>query len=120
MKYKYVLKEDYIYQSHVIGKRFTGIDNGKIWLEIFENGIIIVSKGYAWDGATAAPDFKGTYFATLLHDALYQFLDKGNPLTRKEIDDIFLKIMQRDGFKLAKVYYRAVRLLGGIFVKLTR
>jgi hypothetical protein len=119
MKYKYVLEQDYTYQSDIIGKRFTGVDGGRIWLEIYENGTIVVSKGYAWDGTTLSPDFKSTYYASLLHDALYQFLNRGNPLSRKEIDCIFRDIMKRDGFKLAGLYYGAVRAFGGIFVKLT-
>ena len=122
-KYKYILEEDFHYQLEGIRleKDFMGKDKkGRLWVFITQNGILGILKGYAWDGATLAPDYPEIYEATLVHDALYQFLERGMPLSRKQIDDIFLKMMENQNFKYAKIYYRAVRLFGGIFVKLTR
>lgn len=119
-KYKYTLEEDYVYFSGIKNRKFEGEDKTKrIWLRILPNGAIFIPKGYSWDGATLAPDFPELYYPTLVHDALYQFLPH-TPMSRKEIDDIFLKMMQEENFKYAKIYYRAVRWFGGIFVKLTR
>lgn len=121
MKYKYILERDYTYSTGIKGKHFTGRDLlGKIWVIIDKNGDIVVKAGYAWDGTTLSPDFPETYYPSLIHDALYQFLRKGMTFTRKEIDDLFLKMMQENNFKFAKVYYKAVRMFGGVFVQLTR
>lgn len=119
-KYKYTLQEDYNYKCDIKNKPFEGIVNGKKWLVISEDGNIFIPKGYSWDGATGVPDFESTYYPTLVHDALYQFLERGMPFTRKEIDDIFLKQLREYGFKASGLYYLGVRLFGGIFVKLTR
>ena len=119
-KYKYTLDKDYVYQTGIKNRAFVGIcKKGIVRLIITPDGNIRITKGYSWDGATLAPDFKELYYPTLVHDALYQFLPN-TPFSRKEIDDLFLRQMQEENFKLAKVYYRAVRLFGGIFVKLTR
>jgi hypothetical protein len=121
MKYKFTLEKDFTYSTEIKNKSFTGRDLlGKIWVIIDKRGDVVVKAGYAWDGTTLSPDFKETYYPSLVHDALYQFLENGMPFTRKEIDDLFLKMMQENNFKYAKIYYRAVRLFGGIFVKLTR
>lgn len=94
-KYKYVLDQDYQYQLGVtIEKPFEGIDKkGVKRMSITTDGLLNIYAGYAWDGATAVPDFKGTYYAALVHDALYQFLPH-TPLTRKQIDEIFLRQMR--------------------------
>lgn len=55
-----------------------------------------------------------TYFASMVHDILYQF-KATVPVSRITADKIFLEIMETNKFKLAKVYYSAVRLFGGIF-----
>jgi hypothetical protein len=106
---------------------------GRVWLSLKTNGDIIVSTDYAWDGCTpklclldvllGVPDGAvdsrtgkvKTYHASLVHDALYQFLDVGLPYTRKDADDFFLRLMEETGFVLRKVYYWAVRLFGGAF-----
>lgn len=119
-KYKYTLKEDYHYDLGItLPKSFIGMSNEKPYMMISPEGLLTVFKGYAWDGATSAPDYPEIYYATLVHDALYQFLPK-TPMSRKQIDDIFLKMMLENNFKYARIYYRAVRWFGGIFVKLTR
>lgn len=119
-KYKYILKEDYHYDLGIkLQKSFVGMSEGKAYMTISPAGILTVFEGYAWDGATLAPDYAEIYYATLVHDALYQFLPN-TPMSRKAIDDIFLKMMQENNFKYAKIYYRAVRWFGGIFVALTR
>jgi hypothetical protein len=105
-------------------------------LEIRKNGEIKVLAGYAWDGCT--PKFSlwdicvGTpdgvpnaltkkpkaYYASLLHDALYQFSIQGLPAPidrRKEIDRIFLELLERDLFAPRLVYYWAIRIFGGLF-----
>lgn len=119
-KYKYILKEDYHYDLDItLPKSFVGMSEGKAYMMINVDGLLTIFKGYSWDGTTLSPDFAETYFPSLVHDALYQFLPN-TPMTRKQIDDIFLKMMKEANFKYARIYYRAVRWFGGIFVALTR
>lgn len=91
-----------------------------------------IAKGYSWNGCSprplgsfgiwwlGTPDFSSTITASLFHDAGYQFLDAPNfPYTREQIDLMFLRVMQKHGFPLARVYYAAVRTFGGLDRKLT-
>ncbi|MCH7535221.1 MAG: DUF1353 domain-containing protein, partial [Bacteroidetes bacterium] len=107
------------------------------WLSISENGDIRVKgsngKGYAWDGCTpkknlfhltlGTPDGKlykfgekdyhpYAYYASMIHDVIYQYR-KCVPVTRKEADLIFYKLLKDRGFMWARVYYISVRLFGG-------
>lgn len=135
LKWIFVLDDDYAWPS---GRTFAedcayDDSSGKRRLEIRSSGEIRVLKGYAWDGCT--PKFAfwdiciGTpdgvpnaqtkkpkaYYASLLHDALYQFSIEGLPAPlneRREIDRIFLEILARDGFAPRQLYYWAVRLFG--------
>jgi hypothetical protein len=138
LKWVFVLDGDYAWPS---GRSFVADcafedSSGTRRLEIRKNGEIKVLAGYAWDGCT--PKFSlwdicvGTpdgvpnaltkkpkaYYASLLHDALYQFSIQELPAPidrRKEIDRIFLQLLERDGFAPRVVYYWAVRILGGLF-----
>src|SRR5947208_17167077 len=91
---------------------------------------IIVSEGYAWDGCSpkfctfdiliGTPDGvvdsttrqPKTYYASLVHDALYQFLLDGLPFKRWQADRCFLRLMRETGFAPRHLYWLAVRLLG--------
>lgn len=107
-------------------------------LEIDADGTARVLAGYAWDGCTpklflcdlviGTPDGvpnavtrkPKAYYASLLHDVLYQFLWSGDlPVTRAAADRIFLDILTRDDFAPRRLYYLAVRLFGGGFRRLT-
>jgi hypothetical protein len=107
-------------------------------LEIHPDGTLRIPAGYAWDGCTpkfalwdiviGTPDGMPNqttqkpkaYYASLVHDALYQFLDAGSPITREQADQLFLELLTRDGFAPRQLYYRAVRLFGGLFRPFTR
>ena len=52
-----------------------------------------------------------TYKASLIHDVCYQF-KKEIPLTRYEVDKLFYSVLKTYNFKLAKIYYIAVRCFG--------
>lgn len=106
------------------------------WLHISTNGVVTVKAndtGYAWDGCSpkvsllnlwvvGTPDGHinyrtmkpYTYYASLVHDALYQYLDS-IPVTKHEVDTLFLHML--GDFQLRYVYYWAVRLFGGMWVK---
>jgi len=74
-----------------------------------------IREGYSWDGCTIVPDI-GQHLPSVLHDALYQWrLTEHFPFTRRECDDAFLDLMKLSGFPLALVYWRGVRVFGGLF-----
>lgn len=82
-----------------------------------KNGYIIIKKGFKCDGCSMSPDFKKAIRACIIHDALYKYLKnigKGALITRKQADGCFKFFMKQDGFKLRCVYFRAVRVFGGI------
>ena len=102
------------------------------WLHISEDGVVTVKAnetGYAGDGCTpkwsvlnliivGVPDGHVdhrkmkpfTYHASLVHDALYQYLDSV-PVSKAEIDKLFLEML--GDFKLRLLYYLAVKYFGG-------
>ena len=142
-KWLYRVTGDYTWRSGVsIPKDMEFVDQkGKVRLRISEDGAITVTKRYTWDGCTpkfclldvllGIPDgavYSGpgehtgkpkTYHASLIHDALYQFLNKDLPYNRKDADLFFLRLMQETGFKLSGVYYIAVRIFGGLANRLS-
>lgn len=130
VKWLYVLKEDFTYKlnkTFLVDSYYLD-DKDNVWLKILHDGTLIVSKEYAWDGCTPkikignflfgiwdGRTFEGfpvTYRASLLHDVLYQFRHLGIPLSRREIDKLFLSLMPK--FKLKYLYYLAVRIFGSL------
>lgn len=111
---------------------------GRVRLVLERNGAITVTRGYTWNGCSPkaqAFDFligtpegvvnvrtgqRKTYFASLVHDALYQFLADGLPLTRRQADLLFLLLMRESGFRPAPVYWLFVRAFGGLVHAATR
>lgn len=111
---------------------------GKVWLKIGVDELII-SKGYAWDGCTpklarigsvwigtwdgnicSTTGKPSAYYASLVHDVLYQFLDCYQmPFNRKDADNMFLSILKRDGFPFSRVYWLAVRLFGRLAIRIS-
>ncbi len=135
--YKFVLAHNFTYAiDQEFPQDVTFYDKSNVpRLHISHDGKITVYKSYAWDGCSpklsifdwyyiGIPDGTmkkttgqpKTYFASLIHDALYQFLDHPNmPLRRKDMDNIFLVLMRHSNFSLRLPYFCAVRLLGGVF-----
>lgn len=138
LKWIFVLDEDYTWNvnSHLsesLPKGCAFVDRfGKRWLEIHPNGDAKVLAQYSWDGCTpkfavwdlvfgtpdGVPNAKTkkpkAYYASLLHDVLYQFLDAKLPMSRREADRVFLELLTRDGFGPRWIYYFAVRMFGGV------
>lgn len=131
----YRLDQDYTWNcGKTIDKEMKFVDqDDRVRLILKTNGDIIILRDYAWDGCTpkfcffdvllGVPDGAvhrvtgkpKTYYASLVHDALYQFLDVGLPFSRKEADGFFLRLMAETEFALRYVYYWAVRLFGKWF-----
>jgi hypothetical protein len=125
----YKLEHDYVYQSELEGYHFQSE-----WLAILPDGVIKIKKGYAWNGCS--PKFSifdlfilGTsdgiidiqtmkpkaYYASLVHDALYQYYE-WHDIPRDKIDKQFYKMLEKSKFKLARLYYLFVRDFGGCCV----
>jgi len=128
--FKFVIKEDVQYSCTLIKQEFENT-----WLKIDISGNITIKgsygNGYAWDGCSpkfnvldifliGTPDGRinvntgkpVTYYASLIHDALYQFR-KDLGIKRKVADKVFLYYL--GDFQLRFIYYAAVRLFGGTF-----
>ena len=140
VKWIYCLPDDYSWRCPFpVGRDYAFQDkDGRTRLIIKSDGTLTVTKGYAWDGCSpkfcfldlviGTPDgvvFAGTgqpktYFASLVHDALYQFLPDGLPLSRAQADRCFLLLMSKSEFRLRYLYYAAVRLCGWITLPITR
>ena len=125
----YKIEQDYVYRDTgwVLQEDFVSE-----WLHISQQGVITVKAnqhGYAWDGCTpkvsvfnlfviGVPDghvdYRSmkpyTYYASLVHDTLYQYLEDV-PVAKAEIDGLFLKMLK--DFKLRRLYYLAVKYFGG-------
>jgi catechol 2,3-dioxygenase-like lactoylglutathione lyase family enzyme len=124
----FALDEDYAFADSA----------GRVRLVLERNGAITVTRGYTWNGCSpkvsafdlligtpegvvnARTGQRKTYFASLVHDALYQFLADGLPLTRRQADLVFLHLMRESGFRLAPIYWLFVRALGGLVHAATR
>ncbi|MGH9890725.1 MAG: DUF1353 domain-containing protein [bacterium] len=135
VKWLYVIEKKFSWPSGLSIAEDVAFEDetGARRLELRTNGEITVLKDYAWDGCTpkfcvfdivfGVPDGvvhqvtrrPKTYYASLIHDALYQFLDDGLPLSRKDADNCFLQLMRESDFVLSQIYYWAVRGFGEIF-----
>ena len=111
---------------------------GRLRLLIERNGAITVTRGYTWNGCSpkvrvldllfgtpegvvnARTGQRKTYYASMVHDALYQFLADGLPLTRAQADLCFLFLMRESSFLLAPLYWAFVRVFGGLVHFATR
>ncbi len=114
--------ENYIYRDN-------NKDN-KIRMVITKDGRIFIFPNFSWDGCSpkfffydiylGTPDGiihedtlkPKTYYASLFHDALYQFFKKCGPYSLEDADKVFRKLMKKYDFRLSPIYYLFVRLFG--------
>lgn len=119
--YKYQLKSNVVIQTS-LRQETPRFIQGYVFLDT--DGVLIIYRGYAWDGCTNAPDTESNMLAGLVHDALYQLmqediLDKSfKPLA----DDMLRDIMISQGsFKsTADLFHLAVQEFGGLHMKAKR
>lgn len=137
------LEEDFSWDSgYPIDQNLKFVDiKGKTRMLYKKDGRITITKEYAWDGCTpklcffdiliGTPDGvvhkdsgrPKTYYASLVHDSLYQFLPdipKSVHLTQREADWFFLKLMEKYEFAPRWIYWAVVRLLGVFFIRTRR
>jgi hypothetical protein len=128
LKYLFTLADD----LEVRHPRLKGHKFEDRWLKINPEGLAVVAEGYSWDGCTPKFKVKGlvigtpdgptdpdtgkpvTYEASCLHDALYQFMGQ-HTLSRRDADLIFRDMLIARNFKRARLYYKAVHWMGGLF-----
>jgi len=113
-KYKYKLAEDYTVQIDL-----TGHDVSSYKLRLTPDGMLSISKRYAWDGPSGPTIDTRTFMrGSLVHDALYQLMreDKLDHKQHRNHADRLLRRMCRDDkmcrFRAWYVYW-AVHLFGG-------
>ena len=87
------------------------------FISITLNGVLIIRKGYAWNGANKpAINTKNSVRATEIHDALYQAIRMGflPKSYRDEADREMRKALREDGMSYlrARWWYRGVRVGG--------
>jgi hypothetical protein len=86
-KWKYELKADATYSLGYDAGRGEMLSPWGKLIASWGDGILVIKKGYAWDGMTGYPDSKRNKKASLAHDIGYQMSNCGNsPFTKKIVD----------------------------------
>jgi hypothetical protein len=136
----FVLPADFRWASGLAAPRDLAFldKTGVVRLIVGSSGLVTIPVGYAWDGCSpkvcvfdllfGTPDGvvdsrtqrAKTYYASLVHDAMYQFLLDGLPYRRGQIDGCFRRLMAETGFGPRWIYWVAVRFLGWLFVGVHR
>jgi len=128
-KYRFVLTKDFSFYVDLGQKYHEYRNDGKTWA-IYEDGVITIKAGYAWNGASPAyrvPIFKFTFWLatpcpysalipTLIHDLSWQFA----PLARCVWDfnkgnEMFYQAMTITKFLLRDIYHSAVVNIGPFY-----
>lgn len=93
--FKYQLYKNEIFQTNIRPKKTIKTE----YITLTSKGLLIIEKGYAWDGASGpAIDTKSIMCGSLAHDALFQLLRmKLLPQAwRRDADRELIKIMEED------------------------
>lgn len=111
--YKYQLMEQY---SLDVAIKEYEIDTP--YLSLGNDGILIIKKGYAWDGPSGPTiDTLNFMRGSLIHDAFYQLMriEKMTPSYKDYADRLLRKICIEDGMSRFRAWYvfQGVRLFGG-------
>lgn len=132
VKWLYCLDRNYIWESGFdIPEDSVFFDSsGVVRLILERGGRVTVTHGYAWNGCSpkvcifdlligtpegvvhARTGHQKTYYASLVHDALYQFIKADSPLNREQADEAFLRLMVETEFFFRRIYWLAVRAIG--------
>ena len=140
VRWLYKLEKSFTWVSnHRVAEELVFKDKtGVVRLIIEPTGEITVTRGYAWNGCSpkgcifdllfgtpegvvhVRTEKPKTYYASLIHDALYQFLPEGLPVKRADVDGFFLRLMEESDFAPRWIYWFCVGLFGGIIWRATR
>ena len=111
--YKYQLVAVYSIQTLIRPKEMASND----YVCIYPNGLLTISKGYAWDGPSGpCPDVPSAMRGSLVHDALYQLIRVCGLWDgfRSFADDLLRELCIQDGMPIicADAIYEGVHLFG--------
>ena len=140
VRWLYRLERNFSWASgHAVGIDLVFRDtSGAVRLLVAADGLITVTRDYAWNGCSpklcvfdiliGTPDGvvhagtgrPKTYYASLIHDALYQFLPDGLPLRRRDADRCFRMLLAESHFAPRWLYWLVVRAIGWIVWRATR
>ena len=112
-KYKYQLTRPYQVD---VGIKGLSIDIGVLGLK--EDGMLIINKGYAWDGPSGPTiDTFNFMRGSLVHDALYQLIrmELIDLSFKDHADRLLQKMCKKDGMSPFRAWYvyLAVKWFGG-------
>ena len=114
--YKYQLVEDYTLKACGLEPLPGPISTP--YIQITDQGALIISKGYAWDGPSGPTiDTKNFMRGSLVHDALYQLMRAkalDHETYREQADRLLRDICIEDGMTTVRAawVYQAVRMFG--------
>lgn len=111
--FKYQLIKDYSLNINIQTEAEIVAD----FIKLSPNGLLMIKKGYAWDGASGPTiDTNNCLRGSLVHDVLYQLMRHQlvDLKHREYVDKLFESICIEDGmFKWrARLWYWAVRVFG--------
>ena len=116
-------KEGYHYQlvqPLVIATGITGFHIETDYVTLFRDGLMVLHKGYAWDGASNFPDFSWIMRGSCGHDGGYQLIRLGLLPTKYKVvfDALLGKHCVQDGAftVVARGVTIAVERFGGAHV----
>jgi hypothetical protein len=120
-RWVYVVEDpvDIVFDLLLFGTVSFRDSSGREWAR-FTGNVLTVREGYAWDGPTSAPKFRGAMLASLVHDVLYQFLFTEHMrvrISKEDADNAFYDIMRLERFALRGVYYFAVKSFGKCYLR---
>lgn len=112
--YKYQLSRSYRCQTDLMPAK----DIVTEYIHLYQSGILLIAKGYAWDGPSGpAIDTLNFMRGSLVHDAIYQLMREGHlPQSFRAQADLELKkICLEDGMSKIRAWWvhRGVRLGAG-------
>ncbi len=112
-KFKYQLEEDYVVKTRVYPEEDVELEHAIL----HKTGLLVIRKGFAWDGSTWALDRVKSRRGSLIHDVLYRMMNLGLLAWswKPAADFEYYKALIEDGFwkRWANVRFRAVRMFGG-------
>ena len=119
MKYESLCKWKYRLTDKLEMKTsIRGISCKTEYISLWDDGRLILHKGYAWDGATCCPDVPEIMRGSAGHDALYQLISlKAIPsIMRFDADHDLYNWAKQDGMSsvTAEAVLVAVRAFGGL------
>jgi len=107
--YKYQLEQDYEHRTGIYTRDGIKTD----YYELKNDGLLVINKGYAWDGPSGGVDTANFMRASLVHDVLCQAIGDGLlPQThQKAVDTLLREIAIEDGMWKMRAWwvYNAVR-----------